>query len=192
MASPRKKDDDRLARELLLSTAFSMEWMKLDEPRRRAVEEWLATFRGKAPKEPKKIFISWCESNPKNSYLVEELLDPFLTALGFDVHYYKKDKQLGTPEKVIWSVMDKCELFVSLYTKDEGESAAGNVIRETGRRLDNSPEGTILFHELGVKIESMTYPKVLCVGFSMEKHGKLLLDLLNVLKNNGLLEIHGE
>lgn len=174
-----------------LDAVLGTEWAKLSEPSRLAGREWLATF-GEKPREQKKVFISWCESNPKNSYLVEELLDSFLTVLGFDVHYYKKDKILGTPETVISSIMDGCKLFVSLYTKEEGESAAGNVIRETGRRLDRSSEGTVLFHEEGVKIESMTYSQVLCIRFSREKHGKLLLDLLTVLENNDLLEIHSK
>ena len=188
MTASRKKNEAKLPREI--EDAFDTEWVKV-ESQRQLAEEWLATV-GEKTSTPPKVFVSWCESNPENSYLVEGLIDPFLTRLGFEVHYYKKDKILGIPDVVISSIMDQCELFVSLYTKEQGESAAGNVIRETGRRVDSSPNAVVLFREHGVNVETMTYPKALCVEFSREKNGTLLLDLLTVLMNNGLVAIRSQ
>mgnify|MGYP001076494599 CR=1 FL=1 len=168
---------------------YFLEWKKINAKLLQAAEEFRPKAERIAPKRPGRIFISWCEWNPENPSLVEGLLDPFLTALGFDVHFYKKDKRLGNPKEVIWSIMDECELMISLYTKDKDGSQAGNVVRETGRRLEKDPKNTVILCEEGIKVESLTYPDVLCMGFRRDGYGKLLLDLVVLLKNNCLLDV---
>ena len=59
-------------------------------------EELLRPLKEKMRGEKKgeKILTSLNESND-NIDLVERLLDPFLTLLGFDVHYWIKDVKIG-------------------------------------------------------------------------------------------------
>lgn len=77
--------------------------------------------------KPRTIFISLCETE-ENIYLVEEILDPFLTLLNFDVHYYRKDKKFGKTEDVILQLINYCDIILALYTKEEETNALENVI----------------------------------------------------------------
>jgi len=137
-----------------------------------------------------KVFISLCETDP-NLSLVQELIDPFLSDLGFDVHYYRKDVSFGIPNEQMYSVMDSCEIIIALYTKEsyskeKGYSPAGNVVKEIGRER---PKNKFIFYEEGVTIETMTFSEVPCLPFTRDNYAKLLLDLVHVLKNSKYYEV---
>jgi len=161
---------------------------RLDEKKLEAVTrlfEQTVEAREKTKKR-KAVFVSWCERNPLNSYLVEDLIDPFLITLGFDVHYYRKDKLLGIPNDVIHSIQESCEITIAFYTRDDDDRPAGNVIKETDRI---APNRKVVFYEEGVDVESMTRAEALCISFSREKYGELLLRLVEVLTKNQLLSV---
>ncbi|KPV61746.1 MAG: hypothetical protein AOA66_1716 [Candidatus Bathyarchaeota archaeon BA2] len=62
-------------------------------------------------KEQVKVFLSFCERNPKNEYLIEKIVAPFLDELDFEVHYYKKDVSLDMPFKRIEDLINKCNTY---------------------------------------------------------------------------------
>lgn len=139
--------------------------------------------------EPVKIFISWCESNTKNPYMIEELVDPFLTELSFIVRFYKKDIGFGRPTEQIYGIMDNCDVIIAFYTKDEETAEgsfrpSGNVVREISR---DRPLKKVIFCEVGVKIETMTFSDIPIISFTREHYDKLLIDLLRFLKRNNLI-----
>ena len=138
---------------------------------------------------PVKVFISWCESNPKNAYMIEELVHPFLIELDFEVHFYKKDVGFGRPTEQIYAIMDNSDVMIAFYTKDEETKEgkfrpSGNVISEKSR---DRPRKKIIFCEAGVTIETMTFSDVPNITFTREHCDKLLIDLLRFLKRNNLI-----
>jgi hypothetical protein len=140
-------------------------------------------------KESVKIFISFCES-PENIHLVEELLDPFLTNLSFDVHYWRKDRKFGNTKQIIDNTIDFCDAIIGLYTKEkkiEGEDlymTGGNVPHELGRA---GSKVQVVLCEEGTKIETLTYPDQPTIIFNRQKYGELFVELLRFLKNSCVL-----
>ena len=137
-----------------------------------------------------KIFISLYESE-ENINLVVQLLEPFLTLLCFDVHYWRKDIKTGIPTEIIDDIIDNCDAIIGVYTKDDkiennGYRPTGNVIRELGRER---PKQKLILCEKGTKIESMTYSMVPAIHFERDKLGKLCLGLLKVIKNSEWLDV---
>jgi hypothetical protein len=136
---------------------------------------------------PQKIFISLCERKAENLYLVEQILDPFLTMLSFEVHYWIKDRRFGNADDVIYAIMDSCDAMIALYTNDDkvennGFKPSGNVVLEMGR---DKPKNKVILCEEGTIIESMAFPKIPSIPFKRKELEKLLVDLLRFLKNSG-------
>lgn len=137
------------------------------------------------------VFLSFCERNPENEYLVERLVEPFLSELDFDVHYYKKDRSVERPSRRIDELIDRCEIVIGFYTKDEKKadgsfSAADNVVAEMNQATEKKRLGLV---EEGTVLGSLDFTRISSIDFTREKYGKLLVDLLVVLKNSGLLNI---
>jgi len=174
---------------------ISFDAMLRDSISNKQTEEFLRLYREplkeevKIEEKPLKIFISFSEYS-ENIYLVEQLLDPFLSHLSFDVHYWRKDQRIGIPTKIIEDIIDNCDGIIALYTKDdkiEGGSyrSTGNVTFELGRaRLP-----AVILCEKGTKIESMPYSTITVIHFERGKFGQLFLDLLKVLKNSRWIDI---
>jgi hypothetical protein len=140
---------------------------------------------------PVKIFISFYESK-ENICFVEKLLDPFLTELSFEVHYWIKDRKFGNPNNIIYNIIDNCDIIIGLYTNDdkiEGKDeyrSAGNVVREMGR---DKPKNKVILCEEGTKIETMSFSEIPSIKFTRNKYDKLLLDLLHFLNNSYMIKI---
>lgn len=171
-------------------SSFPITRIELNEQKLQAANEIFKRLALGKEEERIRVFISLCEREP-NLSLVRELVDPFLSALGFDVHYYRKDISFGIPDDQIESIMDSCEIMVALYTKEFGDeksgyTTAGNVIREVGRA---KPQNKLIFYEEGVKVENMTFSKIPCLPFTRNNCGKLLVDLVSVLGKSRLFEI---
>ncbi len=137
-----------------------------------------------------RIFISFCETT-ENLYIVQELLDPFLEQLGFEVHYYRKDVKLSVPHIQITELIDLCDVIIGLFTKDQqctdnSFSPAQNVISEVGRARNKLKLGLV---EIGTRLGSLDYSEIPCIPFSRERHGKLLVDILRSLKNTRLITV---
>ena len=141
--------------------------------------------------EPIEVFISLCETEP-NLRLVEQVIDPFLTILGFRVHYYRKDVSFGIPKEQLESIMDLCEIIIGLYTREsyseekDEYSPAGNVVKEMGRE---KPENKFIFYEEKVHVETLTFPEIPSLPFTRDNYAKLLLDLINILNNSKFCRI---
>lgn len=173
------------------SASFTIRKTELNEEKLEAVNKLSGEVPVKKEREKIKAFISWCESNNLNHSLVKDLLDPFLTELGFVTCYYNKNIKFGKPTEQIYSLMDECEIIIGLYTKDEGNeetgyASAGNVVYEMGRARS---EDKVILCEEGVKISSMPYSQFPSILFTRNNYGKLLLDLLKFLNNNELLRV---
>ena len=141
--------------------------------------------------EPIGVFISLCETE-ENLRLVEELIYPFLTTLGFKVHYYRRDVSFGIPKEQMESIMDLCEVIVGLYTRESYSEEkdeyfpAGNVVKEMGR---DRPENKFIFYEEKVHVETLTFSEVPALPFRRNNYARLLLDLVNVLNNSKFCKI---
>lgn len=139
-----------------------------------------------------RVFISFCERTPGNLYFVEELLDPFLEQLDFEVHYYKKDMKLQVPHVQINELIDMCDVIVSLYTNDEAcvggaFQPAQNVTSEVGRARDKLKLGLV---EKGTHVGTLEYGEIPCIQFSRDKYGELLIDIIRSLKNTRLMTVN--
>lgn len=139
----------------------------------------------------KTVFLSYCERNPDNEYLIEKILEPFLAMLGFEVYYYKKDANFEVPTKRMEYLIGMCGIVIGIYAcddkRDDGSFApALNVATEMG--IGRGKKELAIIEEK-TYIGSMDFSTIPNFKFSREKYGKLLLDLLKILKNDKLLNI---
>jgi hypothetical protein len=161
------------------------------EKQRKEVQELISETVGlgiSGKKGPIKIFICFRERE-ENIYLVKDVLDPILTALSFEVHYWIKDRKFGDTDAVIYAMMDSCNIVIGLYTNDDkiegnGFKPAGNVVHEMGRE---KPRNKVILNEEDTIIETLSYPRIPNISFTRNKYEKLLVDLFQFLKNSGFL-----
>jgi hypothetical protein len=153
----------------------------------------LELIRGHVPEKPiapRKAFLSYVVTND-NRYLIENLVDRFLTLLGFEVVYYNKNFVPGRPaSEVIQELIDQCNILLAFFTNETREGdhwiTGGNVPHEIGCA---SHHCIIALMEKNNRVPSNVW-SARCVApepFERERPAGALLILLDVLKRKGLV-----
>jgi hypothetical protein len=136
------------------------------------------------------MFLSYIVTKD-NRYLVENLVDRFLTLLGFEAAYYNKNFVPSRPaSEVIPELIDQCNILLAFFTNETQEGnhwiTGGNVPHEIGQA---SHHCIIALMEKNNRVPSNVWSAgyVAPEPFERERPAEALLILLDVLKRKGLV-----
>jgi len=137
--------------------------------------------------EPRRIFLSYSDK-PQNEYLVENLVDRFLTLLGYETHYLKKnyDTRVGSHELRVEQLIRNCGVLIAFFTNDDPiddrYETRRNVADEVGIAKGQGLT-VICFYEEQNKVHTNAWPYTVPKPFNTSRPAELLLEILVALKN---------